>query len=248
MNPKAITRTTQTTSTRREPDMTITATKLTRASGVAAAVSGLIFIGVQIKHPHLDVTSITTNDVVVRSSLKLLMAALGLVGITGIYLRQVKKMGVLGLVGYVLLSAGYLGIACTEFIAAFVLPTLVHTAPAYVADLIAAANNGTAIGDIGWMQTAILLTGFGYLVGGLSFGIALFRANVLARWAALLLAVGTAATAATGMVPQYERLFPIPVGVALIGLGYSLWNEQRTRAGQSSPISVSPQLRPAGAK
>ncbi len=228
--------------------MTMTATKLTRAAGVAAAVSGLIFIGVQIKHPHLDVRSITTNDAIVRNGLKLLMATLALVGITGIYLRQVRKMGVLGLVGFVLFSAGYLGIACTEFIAAFVLPTLVHTAPAYVGDMIAAANNGKAIGDIGLMQTAILVTGFGYLVGGLTFGIALFRANVLARWAAVLLAVGTAATAATGMVPQYERLFPIPVGIALIGLGYSLWHEQRTRVAQSTPISVTSQLNPAGVR
>jgi hypothetical protein len=228
--------------------MTITATKLTRAAGVAAAVSGLIFIGVQIKHPHLDVRSIATNDVVVRNSLKLLMATLALVGLTGIYLRQVKKMGALGMVGFVLFSAGYLGIACTEFIAAFVLPTLVYSAPAYVGDVIAAANNGKAIGDIGLMQTAILVTGFGYLVGGLAFGIALFRANVLARWAAVLLAVGTAATAATGMVPQYERLFPIPVGVALIGLGYSLWHEQRTRSAQSTPLPLSPQLNPAGVK
>jgi hypothetical protein len=232
----------------KENDMTVTATKLTRAAGVAAAVSGLIFIGVQIKHPHLDVRSITTNDAVVRNSLKLLMATLALVGITGIYLRQVQKMGVLGLVGYVLFSAGYLGIACTAFIAAFVLPTLAHSAPAYVGDVIAAGNNGKAIGDIGLMQPVILVTAFGYLVGGLTFGIALFRANVLARWAAALLAVGTAATVATGMFPQYERLFPIPAGIAFIGLGYSLWHEQRARAVQSTPVAVGPQLNPAGAK
>ena len=36
--------------------------------------------------------------------------------------------------------------------------------------------------------------GFGYLVGGLVFGIALYRARVLARWAAALLAVGSALT------------------------------------------------------
>ncbi|MGH3613750.1 MAG: hypothetical protein ACRDRK_14395 [Pseudonocardia sp.] len=32
--------------------MTITTTTLTRAAGVAAAVAGLLFIGVQINHPH----------------------------------------------------------------------------------------------------------------------------------------------------------------------------------------------------
>ena len=62
--------------------MTITSTTLTRAAGVAAAAAGLIFIAVQFNHPHLDVTSITTTEVVIRSSLKALMAVLALVGIT----------------------------------------------------------------------------------------------------------------------------------------------------------------------
>ena len=227
--------------------MTITPTKITRAAGVAAALSGLIFIGVQVKHPHMDIRSITTNDVLVRDSLKLLMAALALAGITGMYARQVTKMGVLGLIGFVLFTAGYLGIACTVFVAAFVLPTLAHTAPAYTADLIAAANGGKAIGDIGLMQTVIYLTGIGYLAGGLLFGIALFRANVLARWAAALLAVGAVATIGAAIVPQYERLFPIPLGVAMIGLGYSLWRQRSAPA--ASPVStpVTSQLAAVGA-
>ena len=115
--------------------MTITPTTLFRASGVAAAVAGLIFAGVQINHPHLDATSITTTDVIARSSLKLLMAALALAGLTGMYLRQVTKIGLLGLLGYVLFAAGYLLMLGTEFVAAFVLPTLAHTAPAYVSDV-----------------------------------------------------------------------------------------------------------------
>ena len=34
--------------------MTITTTTLTRAAGVAAVVGGLLYIGVQIRHPNLD--------------------------------------------------------------------------------------------------------------------------------------------------------------------------------------------------
>ncbi len=40
--------------------MTVTTTGLTKAAGVAAAAAGAIFIGVQIGHPQLDLTSITT--------------------------------------------------------------------------------------------------------------------------------------------------------------------------------------------
>jgi hypothetical protein len=232
----------------KENDMTITPTTLFRASGVAASVAGLIFVGVQINHPHLDATSITTTDVMARNFLKMLMAALALAGITGMYLRQVTKIGVLGLLGYVLFAVGFLSIFGTEFVAALVLPSIAHSSTAYVNDVIAAANNGTANGDIGLMQTAILFTGIAYLAGGFIFGIALFRANVLARWPAVLLALGTLATIATGMVPQYERLFPLPTGLALVGLGYSLWRQQRTPAAPSILNSVSLQLDAVGAK
>src|SRR3989442_6282530 len=82
--------------------MTITTTIVCRVAAIAAVPAGLIFIGVQINHPCLDATSITTTDVRARNLLKMLMAALALAGVTGVYLRQVTKIGVLGLLGYVL--------------------------------------------------------------------------------------------------------------------------------------------------
>jgi hypothetical protein len=209
-----------------ENDMTITSSTLFRAAGVAAAAAGGIFIGVQINHPQLNATSITTADVMTRNSLKVLMAALALGGITGMYLREVTKMGLLGLVGYVVFAAGYLSMLGTEYVAAVVLPSIADSSTAYVNDVIAFANNFPTTGDIGRMRGAILFTGITYVGGGFIFGIALFRANVLARWAAGLLTLGTLATIATGIVPQYERLFALPPGLALIGLGYSLWREK----------------------
>jgi hypothetical protein len=211
----------------KEKGMTITTTALLRAAGVAAVLAGLIFIGVQINHPYLDATSITTTDVMARNALKMLMAALALAGITGVYLRQVAEMGVLGLLGYVLFAAGYLSMLGTEYVAALVLPSIAHSATAYVNDVIAVANNRSATGDIGLMHAALVFTGSTYIAGGSIFAIALFRANVLPRWAAALLGGGTLATIAVGLVPQYERLFAVPTGLALVGLGYSLWLEQR---------------------
>ena len=67
--------------------MTVTSTTLFRAAAVAAALAGLIFIGVQINHPYLDANSIVTTDAMTRDSLKMLMAALALAGITGVYQR-----------------------------------------------------------------------------------------------------------------------------------------------------------------
>ena len=164
------------------------------------------------------------------------------------YLRQVTKIGVLGLLGYVLFASGYLSMLGTEFVAALVLPSIAHSANVYVNSVIAVANNGPATGDIGLMQTAILFTAVTYIGGGFLFALAIFRANVLARWAAVLLALGTLATIAVGVVPQYERLFAIPTGLALVALGYSLWRDQRAPAAPPVLNPVSSKLEVVGAK
>jgi hypothetical protein len=218
--------------------MTITTTRLTRAAGICAAMAGLIFIAVQIKHPPMNVTSVTTTQWVVRSIAKVVMAALAFAGITGMYLRQVRQTRVLGLIGYLVFGAGYLLILSTEIIAAFVLPGLSHSSPGYVNNVVVAAAGGTPTSSIGGMQTLFDLSGVTYMVGGLLFGIALFRAHVLARWAAALLAVGTAATVALAVLPEsFNRPFAVPTGVALIGLGISLWRDQRKTAPEAAPTT-----------
>lgn len=230
--------------------MNITATGLTKAAGAAAAVAGSIFIAVQIKHPATGTFTTETTQWVARSFAKTVMAALALAGITGMYLRQVKQIGVLGLLGYVVFSVGYLAMLSIEVIGVVVLPSIVDSAPGYVSDVLAVAvPGGHATGDLGLIQPLISVMGIGFLGGSVLFGIALFRANVLARWAAALLAVGAVATPAITLLPQVNfRLFAIPTGVAMVGLGYSLWREQRTPAAASVTSRISSQLDPAGAK
>jgi hypothetical protein len=218
--------------------MTITPTFLTRAAGAAAVVAGLIFIGVQINHPHSDVTNVITTEWAVRGSLKLLMVALVLVGVTGMYLRQVRQIGVLGLIGYLVFGAGYLLIFATTFVTAYVLPLLADTDPGYVNDVLAAGTGGTATGDIGLLGTVFSVQGMAYLAGGVVFGVALFRARVLARWAAVLLAVGGLVSAALSFMPDaFYRFLAFPNGIAMIALGYSLWRTART-ATTNQPASV----------
>jgi hypothetical protein len=212
--------------------MTVTTTGLTRAAGISAAVAGAIFIGVQINHPSMVVSSVDTTEWALRNTAKVVMAALALAGITGMYLRQVRQMGLLGLIGYLLFSAGYLVILAIAFLSAYVLPTLADTAPGYVQDLLVVAEGGRPVGDIGLMQGAFAASAVGYMVGGLIFGIALFRAGALARWASALLAVATIGTAALAVLPDsFNRPMAVPEGIALIGLGISLWRTQtRTEA------------------
>ena len=65
-------------------------------------------------HSHLDVTLVTTTEWKVRQNLKLVMAVASLIGITGMYLRQVRQTGLLGLLGYLVFGAGYLMMTSVE--------------------------------------------------------------------------------------------------------------------------------------
>lgn len=224
--------------------MTITSDRLFRVAGLCAAAAGLIFIAVQINHPPMDVSSVTSTEWAVRNTAKLVMSALALAGITGMYLRQVRQIGIFGLIGYALLGSFYVLTAGVEFTAGYVLPSLADIAPGYVNDVLAASAGGTASGDIGSLQAVFTVCGLGYILGGLIFGIALFRTRVLARWAAALLAVSTVSTVALTALPEsFNRPFAIPMGIALIGLGLSLRRQSMT--GSAPPLPGSPAGQPA---
>ena len=219
--------------------MTVTTTGLTRAAGLSAALAGALFIGVQIGHPPMAVASVETTEWVVRSLVKTMMAACVLVGLTGMYLRQVRQVGVLGLLGYLVLGMGYLLMFAVEVVSAAVLPALTGAMPSYVNDVVVAAAGGTPVADIGGLQVVLNVSGIGYMLGGLIFGIALFRAGILARWAAALLAVGTVATASLAVLPEaFNRPMAVPVGIALFGLGVSLWRNPTDAAVETRKVAT----------
>jgi hypothetical protein len=229
--------------------MQITTTKLTRAAGLAAVAAGILFIAVQVKHPEITLDFVQGTQYKVRQGMKIAMAVLALAGIAGMYLSQVRRIGLLGLVGWLMLSLGYLMMLCVEMIALVVVPTIVQTSPDYVSGVIAVATNSSSSADLGLFSTLNMVVAVGYLIGGLVFGVALFRAGVLARWAAALLAVASVLTMTIPFLPMVnQRLFAVPDGIALIGLGWSLWRAQRAAAVEPVNSTVDTQLDPAGAR
>ena len=206
--------------------MAITNTKLGRAAGLCAVAAGLLYIVVQLIHPDENVAQVTTTAWTATHLLTLAMAVLALFGISGMYLRQVSETGVLGLLGFLLFGLFFLVVVAATFVEAIVLPAIAGEAPGYVNDFLATIVGETVRGDVGSFTVANGVAGGTYLLGGLLFGIALYRAGVLARWAALLLAIGSLATLAVAVLPEsLDRLAAFPVGIALVGLGYSLWRE-----------------------
>jgi hypothetical protein len=219
---------------------TTTTAKLTRAAGISAATAGAIFVGVQIKHPAFTVQAFTDGiSWHVRSIAKLVMSGLAIAGLTGMYLHQRRQVGKLGVIGYLTFVIGYVLMSSVEAIAAFVLPGEAHSRPGYVNDVLRASAGMKTAGDIGSMQTLFNLMGVTYTVGGLLFGIALFRAHVLSRYAAALLAAGAVGIAALEFLPtSFDRPMAVPTGVALIGLGVSLWRTQRASTPAAAPTTA----------
>ena len=211
--------------------MNLTTNRLIAASGLCAAAAGAIFIGVQINHPPADVQHVMTTEVFVREAAKATMAVLSLVGLAGLFARCHRRFGVAGLIGYVLVSLGYLAMFAVQCIVGFVLPTLAKTDPTYVQNFVDGAMGKTPAGDIGTMSILFTVMGLGFAIGGLLFGISLFRSRLVSRWASALFAYSTIAVLALKFLPEsFSRPFAVPTGIALIGLGVSLWRDQRRPA------------------
>ena len=224
--------------------MKITASNAIRRAGLAAMLSGILFIVIQTIHPADILSSVTTAQWAIVHYLSLAMSLLGLLGIAGIYARQAEEVGWLGLAGYLLLSLFYALAVGFQFVEAFISPLLATQAPQFEEGLLGIVNGHATETNLGALPAVWSATGVCYLLGGVLFGVATFRAGVLPRWAAGLLAGGTLLPILGSLlVPHpFDRIFAVPVGLALAWLGYALWAERRELEleNASEPLSRKP--------
>lgn len=226
-----------------------TASTLIQWSGLAAVAAGIIFAVIQPIHPPDVLSSVTTNAWAIIQPLKTVMSFLFLVGIIGLYARQVGKVGWLGFAGFVILAVCWAVQMCFVFANAFILPLLADQAPEFIISYVGTASGVPGEMDIGALVPIYMVVGGLYMLGGLLFGIATARARVLPRWPAVILAVASTLTPAALLLPHdIQRLAAIPVGLSLAWLGYALWTERRETATASLDAKSVPQLSPIGLK
>ncbi|MEV1295434.1 hypothetical protein [Pseudonocardia sp. NPDC049635] len=191
--------------------------------------TGVLFAGIQFVHPSEELASVSTGRWSVVGALTFAMAVAGLVGITGLYLVQVERSGVPGLVGYLLLAGFHLLTASYTFTEAVVLPPLVGIAPLFVTDVIGIPSGGEPVGDVGALGIFGPISGVLFTGGGVLFGFGLWRGRVVPRPAAILLVAGSLAPLLAALLPEEcLRCAALPVALALVVLGGSLWRHRRT--------------------
>jgi hypothetical protein len=230
--------------------MKITASNIIRWAGLSAVVAGVLFVVIQTIHPPDVLSSVTTGRWAIVHYLGVAMGFLGLLGVAGLYARQVEEAGWLGLAGYLLLSLFYALTVAFQFAEAFISPLLATEAPEFVEGFLGIVTGAPSEIDLGALPAIYSLTGFvGYVLGGLLFGLATLRAGILPRWAGGLLAFAAVSVLAAPLLGHpLDRILAVPMGLALAWLGYALWSERREHASEPVPSRGRPQLRQSGAE
>jgi hypothetical protein len=209
--------------------MKITTSNLIRWAGLSAVVGGSLFVGIQPIHPPETLSSVTTSPWALVHYVGMAMCLLNLLGIAGIYARQVKESGWLGLAGFLAFSVMWALTAAFQFAEALMLPLLATDAPRFVVGFLGITSGSPSEVNLGILPAMYSLGSVLYLLAGVLLGTATFRAGVLPRWAGGGLAVATLAPLALSLVLPHEfiRLAAVPFGIALALLGYALWSERR---------------------
>jgi len=225
---------------------TITPAGLIRWAGLSALVAGVCYVLVGILHPANIPSSVTGTRWEMVHVIACAMSFFGLLGMAGLYARQARRAGWLGLIGYILLSFWLVLIMGFSFVEAFVLPHVANTSPGFVQAWMGMFNGPAGTFDIGALPTVWNLSAPALILGGLLFGIATFRAGILPRWAGAFLAVSTAIAPVAVLLPNASQpKIAILMGLALVWLGYALWSEVRIESGLERNVGESAELAPA---
>ena len=162
----------------------------------------------------------------IQSVLKLIGAALLLLGIFGLHARQAEAAGSLGTMGALAAFSGTALVVGSFWATAFFAPAMAAMDPV-------AFDAGE--GPPGRLAGAFLVSWAAFVLGWTLFGVAAWRARVYPRAAALLLIFGSPLALGTLMVVGF------PTGVffsaAVAWMGYVLWAEKSIPAHQAARVS-----------
>ena len=196
---------------------------LSRWSGIACIVAGMLMVVATLVHPSRE-----TPDVILEQELRLVAAhwlstfsyGFLLLGLPGLYGAQAERAGRLGLVSFLMVFFGTLFFAVSNNYG-FIAPVLAAGAPA----MLDAINAYPPIVTL----NGLLIVGF--FLGFILFGLATLRAGVLPSKTGILMAIGSPLIMvgfSLGLL-VFEAFWIIGIlgslalNLGLAWAGYSLW-------------------------
>ena len=233
----------------KESKTRISAAALMRLAGFSAMLAGLGIVVLGMFHPANEPAYVTTPTWIIVHIFATSLGYFGVLGLAGLYARQVEKAGWLGLIGFLLFSVWMTLVGFFSYIEAAILPHLASEFPPFVTGFLGMFSGIPSEVNLGVMPTMWNISTPMFILGSLLFAIATFRAGILPRWAAVLLALGSLMVPVGALVPTelQAKIIMIPMGLGIAWMGYALLTERRAPASEPCPDLGSPQLSQAGA-
>jgi hypothetical protein len=234
----------------KESKTRISTAALMRLAGFSAFLAGLAIVVMGMFHPANEFAYVTTPTWIIVHIFATSLGFFGVLGLAGLYARQVEKAGWLGLIGFLLFSLWMTLVGIFSFIEAAVLPHLAIEFPPFVTGFLGMLSGIPSQVDLGAMPTMWNISSPMLILGSLLFAIATFRAKVLPRWSAVLLALGSLLVPVGSLVSTElaSKIIMIPMGLGLAWMGYALLTERRAQVSETLTGIGKPQFSPAGIK
>jgi hypothetical protein len=235
--------------TSKKSNTKMTASTLMGLAGLSAMAAGLSIVVLGMFHPANEPANVTTPTWIIVHIFAASLGFFGVLGLAGLYARQVEKAGWLGLIGFLLFSVWMTLVGFFSFIEAAILPHLASEFPPFVTGFLGMLNGIPSDVNLGVMPTMWNISTPMFILGSLLFAIATFRAGILPRWAAGLLALGSLMVPVGALVPTelQAKIIMIPMGLGIGWMGYALFSERRAPASEPCPDLGIPQLSQSGA-
>ena len=153
--------------------------------------------------------------------ISMLAIILGIIGFIGMYIKQVKKSGVLLFIGFIIIMFALVMKASATSWEFIIWPAILNDNPSN-----ALLTESLIYKDTGILSFYSIFTLF-FVIGYVLFGIGSIKAKVFPKWASLLLVIGGPAYAILLSIPPFGILGLLIYSAGIFGFGWSLYNNRK---------------------
>lgn len=194
-----------------------------KLTGIFGMIAGALYITIQFIHPADDITSVGTTLWMVIGLSTSFMSLSFLIASTGIFVKQMPKLGIIGRIGYLMFAVFWIISMIFSFNEAFIYPLLKTEYPEFVVSLLGLFNGGIPSVDIGIFPILAAVSGLMYVFGGLLLGIGTLKTGIFPKGATILFSVSSLVTITSSIIPHpFDRMLAIPLGISMILLSCEL--------------------------